>query len=371
MITNLLLKNFKCFENQSFEFGPCNILAGANSAGKSSVLQSLLLIRQSHFEVTSDNQRLILNGELIEMGTARDVLFERAQKDEVQIKIIEDDNKMNLFFKYNVQDYDLPMDGKKTKAKYKSSLFGDNFQYISAERVAPQTSYPLSDYMVRQHRQIGKKGEFAAHLLIQFKSEPVVLNMFKNKQAKIISYLELVEEWLSKFHPGVRIHLDEHSFKSGMDIISMQYSISDETGSSNKYRPANVGFGITYVLPIIAAGLILDPGGIFVVENPEAHLHPRGQTLIAQFLTKLARSGIQIFIETHSDHILNSIRLQVAKKEIPHEDVKILFFQKNLEKRNISPSVHFPKLNENGRIDNWPSGFFDEWDNALQDLILS
>ena len=77
-------------------------------------------------------------------------------------------------------------------------------------------------------------------------------------------------------------------------------------------RAPNAGFGISYALPIVVAALRAAAGGLLLVENPEAHLHPAGQSRIGGFLARVAADGVQVFVETHSDHVLNGIRVAVA-----------------------------------------------------------
>ncbi|MCQ4437669.1 AAA family ATPase, partial [Clostridioides difficile] len=79
----------------------------------------------------------------------------------------------------------------------------------------------------------------------------------------------------------------------------------------------NVGFGITYVLSIITLVLSAEPGDILIIENPEAHVHPRGQIELGKFLALASKSGIQIIVETHSDHIFNGMRLFIKNNRMP------------------------------------------------------
>ena len=93
------------------------------------------------------------------------------------------------------------------------------------------------------------------------------------------------------------------------------------------HSPVHTGFGLTQVLPIVVAALSADEGDILLVENPEVHLHPAGQALMGQFLAKVALAGVQVIVETHSDHILNGVRVAVASKQLlGANDVAIHFF---------------------------------------------
>jgi predicted ATPase len=105
-----------------------------------------------------------------------------------------------------------------------------------------------------------------------------------------------------------------------------------------------------------------------LIENPEAHLHPRGQARIAELLALAASCGIQVLIETHSDHVLNGIRLAVHDGKLSPEDVQLHFFQRR--QSDGQSLVVSPHIDKNGRIDQWPEGFFDEWDKSLEALLM-
>lgn len=108
---------------------------------------------------------------------------------------------------------------------------------------------------------------------------------------------------------------------------------------------------------------------LILIENPEAHLHPKAQRIIGELLVKAARTDAQIIVETHSDHILNGIRICTKKQEISPEQVKIFFFMKEDVGFRYNVNIYAPEMDEDGNIDIWPEGFFDEWDNALAELF--
>lgn len=89
----------------------------------------------------------------------------------------------------------------------------------------------------------------------------------------------------------------------------------------------NVGFGITYALPILVSGLTVPEGGMLLVENPEAHLHAKAQSNMGYFLARMAAAGVRVIIETHSEHIVNGIRRMIVegKSEMSHKDMTIYF----------------------------------------------
>jgi predicted ATPase len=133
------------------------------------------------------------------------------------------------------------------------------------------------------------------------------------------------------------------------------------------HRPHNVGFGITYVLPVIIALLMARPGDIVMLENPEAHLHPRAQARVARLCAKAAAAGVQVIVESHSDHVLNGVRVAAHDGEVPSNDISILFFDAPFTTPNAS--VQPIRVDSAGRLDRWPDGFFDEGDRLLDRLL--
>ena len=130
-------------------------------------------------------------------------------------------------------------------------------------------------------------------------------------------------------------------------------------------RPPNMGFGVSYGLPVIVAGLLARSGGLLVVENPEAHLHPAGQSAIGRFLAQVAADGVQVVVETHSDHVLNGIRHAIANSTHPitSADTEILFF---LPEGDPSGAFKHLKISDLGTVSGWPEGFFDQLDVDLR-----
>jgi predicted ATPase len=143
------------------------------------------------------------------------------------------------------------------------------------------------------------------------------------------------------------------------NAVTLGLRTSADTGF---HRPIHVGFGLTQVLPIIIAALSAIEGSILLIENPEVHLHPGGQALMGQFLADVARAGVQVMVETHSDHVLNGIRRAVKGRRLEPEQVAIHFFR--MRSKEL-PQVLSPQLDSSGNIDIWPDGFFDQFDKDM------
>jgi len=364
MIDFVALTNFKCFEQQTLKLGNITLLAGLNSSGKSSFIQSLLLLRQSYYQGLLPSSGLALNGDLVAIGTAQDALFEGAVEDQIGFKVNWKDGKEGQWiFNYDRVADVLGLNSKPTAFDtYDTSLFNNNFQYLTAERIGPRPFFETSEFQVRQRRQIGTRGEYAAHFLSVYRDENIPNISLSHPKAESHSLIEQVRAWMGEVSPGTRI---ERKLSPNMGLVSLQYSY----GLSSSYRATNVGFGITYTLPILVAVLSARVGTLILLENPEAHLHPQGQAMMGNLLALAANCGVQIILETHSDHVLNGIRLAVHGGKIKPEDVCIHFFQRIEKNDQASTQVSSPRIDRNGRIDQWPDGFFDEWDKSLDALL--
>ncbi len=366
---HLHLHNFKCFEDQSFPLKSLTLLTGLNSTGKSSVLQSLLLLRQSFQEqrlLTTPG--LMLKGNLVNIGVGKDILFEGAKDEEIGISIKLFSTPTTWRFKCDPAADVLRLIGETSLwtfgPAYTPSLFLDNFHYLSAERIGPRHFFDASDFQVRRCLQLGSKGEYTAHFLSVFGDHKISDEGLAHKDAASLDLKDQVEAWLGEISPGTHISLTPNP---GMDIVELCYSSVFGTSISKNHRSTNFGFGVTYALPIIVAVLSSIPGALLLIENPEAHLHPKGQAQMGELLARAASCGVQTIVETHSDHVLNGIRVAVHDGKLDPNDVQLHYFQRR--KQNGQVEVISPHIDHDGRIDQWPDGFFDQWDKSLEALL--
>ncbi|MBC6480696.1 MAG: DUF3696 domain-containing protein [Hormoscilla sp. GM7CHS1pb] len=382
MIRSLRLKNFKPFQDQLLQFGRLTLLSGLNSTGKSSVLQSLLLLRQSYQQGLLPGSGLALNGDLINVGTAKDAFFQGITKKDLGFDIVftEDGIQGSWSFNFDQEVVGNPRNvdflnltsPRVAPEVYQSSLFSNKvFHYIQAERIGPRPFNEVSDYQVRRLGNLGTGGEYTAHFLSIYGREPIADEKLSHPQVtvtdeqKSMDLINQVEAWMGEISPGTRLNINPNT---DMGLMGLKYSYGG-SDRSDAYRATNVGFGITYTLPIIVAVLASKPGTLILIENPEAHLHPQGQAKMGEFLSLAASCGIQIVMETHSDHVLNGIRLAVHGGKLDHKDVQLHYFQRLVKNRQAVTEVISPRIDRNGRIDSWPDGFFDEWRKSLAALI--
>jgi predicted ATPase len=248
-------------------------------------------------------------------------------------------------------------------------LFSNDFQYISSSRWANINSYPPDTYAVETEKQISLEngqGELVAHFLNYYgenkKYEITDSNILhpNNSSPKL---LEQVMEWEREISP--RIGIKSHK-KTDKYEIEYDYKGGGNNQPIIHLKPKNVGFGISYSLPVVVALLSAKPGALLIIENPGAHLHPRGQSKLAELMVLVAQTGVQIFVETHSDHIFNGICKAIYQKKIDKGKVKVHFFELNEENVSINTEIQF---SDSGRVLNHKEGLFDQFDDDLNTLL--
>lgn len=365
MISEIELRNFKGWAEQIVPLGALTLVTGLNGSGKSTLLQSLLVLRQSHEQGLLASGRLAINGDLATLGTGKDAFCEYGEGDKLSIALTWRDKKRAEYAFY----YDSASDVLDAKASFEvppRPPFTSDMAYLSAERVGPRVSSEVSEFRVRNRRELGSRGELAVQFLSIHGRDPIPFLSLQHPKAASTSLLHQVEAWLSEISPGTRLHVGEHR---DLDAVQLRYSFSGEAGGTNPYRATNVGFGLSYTLPILVAILSARAGGLLLIENPEAHLHPRAQVCLARMLAVVAAAGVQVVVETHSDHVLNGLRLAVHDGELAPEAAQIHFFERKVTAKGTRSVCSSPKLDADGRLDPWPSGFFDELELSLARLL--
>ena len=370
MLNFIRLQNFKTFDEVEIELGALTLLSGLNGSGKSTILQAMALIRQSFDARFLLEGALCLNGDLVELGTGRDVLFQNFDKPEIEIELGENVGGKDQTYLWGVTaepDADVlscinrPKEGELPML----DLLSPGFQFLRADRITPAVTFPKSQNAVRQQRFLGPRGEFTAHFLLEFGEQITTNEIVRSpKEAKAVSLIAQVNAWMQEFSPGVRI---EPVPVPMTDLVRLVFAYRGEGAAyGDVLRPTNVGFGLTYALPVVTACLAAEPNTMIIVENPEAQLHPRGQETIGRLLALTAANGVQVVVETHSDHVLNGIRLAVKEKLLEADEAKLHFFSRQPGKAS---NYETPRLGPDGRLSYWPAGFFDQWERSLDRLL--
>ena len=374
MINNLKLMNFKCFDELDLELSPLTLITGVNGMGKSSVIQSLLMLRQSFDEryLQAEN-KVLLTGELINLLSGNAIRYAPAETPEVKVAVTDETGESFSCLVKSDSKLDLLSCTSRGLDNITSfSLFSDSFLYLSAERLGPRPEYPKTQTIKHKGRLGLGSGELTAAFLFSCLRNntqmPIEALRHPNEKSNLI-YAN-VSAWLSEVaYDGAQITASEKSTEK----LELIYSFNKGKLRGYDFSPMNVGFGFSYLLPVILGVLSATPGSLILIENPEAHLHPAAQSKIGKLIALAAENGVQILIETHSDHLLNGIRVMVKGKsnwgKLQANKTQIHYFTSDMvEETELKYKISF-KIKDNGEIERWPKGFFDEWDNNLDDLL--
>jgi predicted ATPase len=348
------------------------LLSGVNGAGKSSVIQALLVLRQIYLRGSFLDRQVSLSGDLVDLGGASDILYSSADEDIIRLKI-EADPFHKLVTEFSVdseggqanwENLVEAYDTIKAMAEAGFPIFNggpfDNstvadFNYLNAERYGPRKALPVDDQHGRLF-DLGKHGEYVFDALLHHQ-DSITLAPSDARYLEAASGGRLrdqIEAWLDEISPGVQLSIAGVP-RADMAVGSFTFG-REGALRSPEYRATNVGFGLSYILPVLAALLAAPVDGLVLIENPEAHLHPRGQTKMGELCARAAAAGVQVIIETHSDHVLDGARLAVRDRIVNKEDVSFHYLQQ-IDGKAVRTT---PIIDDEGRLSEWPEGFFDQ-----------
>lgn len=362
---NLLIQNFKCFQDVTIPMNALTVMAGANGNGKSTAIQALLFLRKTieenckifeEFYITEraeiESNVSLNSGYMLSLGNSGYVLNRQLSGDEIVIGLRNETKELTVNYQTDITESQLFLKAQKITPTVADNLpiLKREFYYLNAERVGPRVSQAIQFF---DFPNAGYQGEFVAQLIagtnytLSIESE----RRHPNNQSPRLE--QQVNAWLDELMPGVNIVA-----KQSIETLTAQIQVENQYTKGDPTLATNIGFGISYVLPIIATGLIAAKGSYMIVENPEAHLHPSAQSKIGRFLSMVAQSGVNVIVETHSDHVINGIQIASAKKEIDNNSVVINFFSQTED--NPQPMIENISINEKGELSKWPRGFFDQ-----------
>jgi len=369
MIEYIGIKRFKTLLDVSFPLKQLNVFSGLNGMGKSSLIQALLLLRQSHERSTLKSKGLLLNGDYVQLGTGADALSINSEVESISfiLKWQEREESIKFEFKYDYNSDLLPIQNDNNNIELEGlDLFDNNFRYLSADRVGPKSHHLLSEYHIRDLKSLGNHGEYTVHFIAVNGSNELPVTELDHENSNSPSLISNIEAWMSELAPGIKVKAQA---LLQLNTATLSYAFVQGKETTSDFKPQNVGFGLSYVLPVITSILSAKKGDLLIIENPESHLHPAGQAIMGRLCALAANNGIQLIIESHSDHFLNGIRVSVKEKNISPEEVGLFFLQRSVDSEVHASDVIYPKIDLEGKIDQWPAGFFDEWDNLLDRLL--
>jgi predicted ATPase len=434
-ITRFGLRNFKAFRYlEDIELKPLTLLVGANSSGKSSIFQSLLLLKQSL--LSSGSAPLKFDGEWVRLGGFASVIsdfdpsrileyrlqlrsrglpsvttpsgetvlsfessstsgsarlkelatrlagpgfagFEAMRLDQDTLMIgdrafggleLYDVGSGKLFeFDSAVQ---LVVGAQPDATEALSALLVHRFflreigtelshrlDYLGPVRADPRPFYPVSE-----EPEVGTRGEGAVPYLLKHKDDVVPFVLASSeKTLRHAPLLRAINEWLAHMRvtPGLAI--------APVESIAYTAFVRRWEANSRPVNLAQVGFGVSQLLPVLIQGLRKPADAWILFEQPEIHLHPRLQAELGDFFLACARTGKTLMVETHSDHMVHRIRRRIAEDATGElaDMVQILFVHAGTED-NPGSYVEPLRVAPDGSIENWPDDFLqDSADEAL------
>ena len=239
-----------------------------------------------------------------------------------------------------------------------------NVHYLGPLREEPKIVHP--DVLIEDVGAIGSNGSNSASFLFYHGDRLIKVSLpaegeypTRSMELRQLTLLESVNYWLRYLGVAYEVRVSQDQ-PYGLSIKV----VSEEGGP--EVALTNVGVGVSQVLPILVMGLGSKEGQVVIYEQAELHLHPAVQSKLADFFVSLVRSGIQVVLESHSEHLVTRIRLHVSRATIEPSTVCIHFVSKDEGGSRISTV----DLDEEGFIQDWPDGFFDEAEKNLTELLM-
>lgn len=375
------MKNFKYFRELRLPLAPLTLLSGFNASGKSTSIQPLLLFTQA-LRRNGETRFLDLNGPLVRLGTAGEILSADASEKSLSFEFDDRDSNIQWLlrpteaagihglevvqFTATNRGMGLTTSDNKVWGDQVSEVAQENIiklirnvVYLSATRLGTSEVFPIPDSAV-VNADVGSSGEYAAWWYAKC-ADDEVLSERRNPKEKGLTVRRQLDAYLSDLFPGGQATVE---LMSKTQLAHLEFRTSEQ---SAWLRPVNIGYGLSYAFPVLIALLLAEQGQIVVIDSPEAHLHPSGQSQMGRLLARFAAAGVQIIVETHSDHVLNGARLGVKEGILRPKDVAVHFFAGRLpnEKGN---GIVSPRIDRNGALDVWPRGFFDQIERDLARL---
>lgn len=379
MITEYNLCNFKIHDRTNLDLGRVTLLTGMNGMGKSSVIQSMLLLRESYLKKDLPKQ-LSLRGDSFYVGSSSGVINWNPVDNSRQLSIgmtvgkAIDEKLFDCQFVFDYPENDrsfLQLSDTGSSFDYNRletiPLFNKDFQYLSAFRYGPLESYQSEERTVDEQRQISKsmgRGEYGIYFLERFGSEniPIEALNYNPESETDLSLKKQVELWLNEIAARTSLKID----RSG-DRYALKLAYKRQGRAPYWVDAINTGFGISYTMSLLTAILSARPGALILLENPEAHIHPGAQAGLMRLVSLAAANGVQFVIETHSDHIVNGALVGLKRNVLKPNDVSVYYFERDMETNNAC--AHKLEISEESRIDHGPDGFFTQMRTDLEILF--
>lgn len=391
MITELSVQNFKSWKDTGKrQIAPLTGFFGANSSGKTSILQTLLMLKQT-VERPPDWNGVIDFGDddsLVNVGSFNDLIHQHNLDLSLGIavswQLLEKQNfvktdflsfSMSIAKKYGLHNFcytsgehEFKIEWESSGYKYKSEFYSESTELFRCYGVAnpygPLESFkPLKDAFENLFHRIcylGSLREFPYSRYAWQGNHPKdtglrgeeMISAILSKRVKLQGIDKQIMEWLQR-----------------LDLID-SYRLNPISGSEKDYeflvrkykdgpevRLTDVGFGVSQVLPVLVLCHYVPEGSILILEQPEAHLHPKVQSELADLLIEVVKNRqLQIILESHSEHLLIRLMRRIAEEQISADDTAFYFCEMN---EGVS-GIERLNVDDYGNITNWPQNFFGD-----------
>jgi predicted ATPase len=404
-ITAIFVRGYKSLVNShAVEIRPLTILAGANSSGKSSTLQPLLLLKQT-LEATYDPGPLLINGPNVRFTSARQFLSNLSGRDvngniTIGLKVGKDNQFLATFEKQPkkgielihtrtiADELEINLTPKMTQAEiwtvistiFPQQTMDDNSGKVVRDRcffeirnekpkvggIVTTVTYSPGNYFQEFIHKIIHVPGLRGNPERTYKTTAVGATFpgtFENYVATIIDYWQPAKDHrLEELQKVLQaLGLTQRVEARRVDDTQVELRVGRlpsniEKNGKDMVNIADVGFGVSQTLPILVALLVAEPGQLVYLEQPEIHLHPKAQVALAKVLADAAKRGVRVVAETHSDLLLLGIQTLVAEGYIAPEEVILHWFNR---RKNGATEITTAELDEAGAYGDWPEDFAD------------
>lgn len=415
-LTAITIEGFKSIrERRTMPLAALNIIAGANSSGKSSFMQPLLLLKQT-LEASYDPGPLLINGPNVQftelnqffakgLGSVAECLiiafsFTGGRNFEIHVGY---DQKNNLVLQKNLErrngkEFAIAPNSNAADmaAWFESDIFTELKNHFGKDRISLIRDRAFIELGVSMEgRESLRLGGFAS--LPSQKTQRLGLNIlhvpglrghpdrrYQNSAVGTVfpgrmdSYVaSIIAEWQEK--KDVRLgKLGVYLKQLGLtwkvqadkvDATSVELKVGrlpapQKNGARDLVSIADVGFGVSQVLPVLVALLVARPGQLVYIEQPEIHLHPKAQRALAHIFADAIQRGSQVVVETHSALFLREIQTLVAKGSVDKSLVKLHWVTRNI---NGDTDLQTCDLDDAGAYGDWPQDFDETESQAATD----
>ena len=415
-ITAIFVQGFKSLANESrIAIRPLTILAGANSSGKSSIMQPLLLMKQT-LEASYDPGPLLLNGPNAKFTSVNQFISRLQKNSDCQEFSVEIEHviypTLKIVFSLGenqtleiremiirVGNYSFSLSPNQSsgelekvisivrKKKLPEGLKWSVFRNRCFLNVAYETLNDEAKVKFSPVLQIYESGIFSFFVFREELHNMIHVPGLRGNPERVYPRTATGPDFPGTFEHYVATIIADWERKRDDRLKRLEAMLTDlgltwkisakpvndtqielQVGRLSKARRdggdlvsiADVGFGVSQVLPVLVALLVAEPGQLVYLEQPELHLHPRAQYALAKILAETAKRGVKLVVETHSALLLLNVQTLVAQRDLDPNLVKLHWFSRSDE--DGTTSIESADLDKNGAFGDWPEDFGDiEW----------